>query len=281
MFFLLTILVVGGMRSLPGLVIATTALIVAREAFQQFEAYQLIIFGSLVTIVMLVAPDGLAGLAGRALRWVRRSIESGTRRPTAPAGARHPVADRSGAGLMALLEVRNLKRSFGGIEAVADVSFEVEEGAIHGLIGPNGSGKTTIFNVLSGYYAPSAGEIVFDGRSIGSRPPHEIVAARDRPHVPEPEAVPYAHGPGERPGGGDARRRAMVAACPRVPRRVAPIRHRRPQPGGRIVAAGWVRPSSLTFRSRACRMGGSAGSSSRVPWRVNPGSSCLMSRLPA
>jgi len=63
-------------------VIATTALIVAREAFQQFEAYQLIIFGSLVTIVMLVAPDGLAGLASRAVRWVRRTAESGTRRPT-------------------------------------------------------------------------------------------------------------------------------------------------------------------------------------------------------
>ena len=78
---------------------------------------------------------------------------------------------------MALLEVRNLKRSFGGIEAVADVSFDFEAGTIHGLIGPNGSGKTTIFNVLSGYYAPTAGQIMFDERSIGSLPPHRIVAA--------------------------------------------------------------------------------------------------------
>ena len=78
---------------------------------------------------------------------------------------------------MALLEVRSLKRSFGGIEAVADVSFDVAAGSIHGLIGPNGSGKTTIFNVLSGYYAPTAGQILFDGRSIGSKAPHQIVAA--------------------------------------------------------------------------------------------------------
>jgi len=85
MFFLLTILVVGGMRSLPGLVIATTVLIVAREAFQQFEAYQLIIFGSLVTIVMLVAPDGLAGIAGRAVRWGRKAASSGAPRPAPPA----------------------------------------------------------------------------------------------------------------------------------------------------------------------------------------------------
>jgi branched-chain amino acid transport system permease protein len=76
---------------------------------------------------------------------------------------------------MPLLEVRELKRSFGGIEAVAGVSFDVEAGSIHGLIGPNGSGKTTIFNVLSGYYAPTAGKILFDGRSIGSLPPHRIV----------------------------------------------------------------------------------------------------------
>jgi branched-chain amino acid transport system permease protein len=78
---------------------------------------------------------------------------------------------------MPLLEVRNLKRSFGGVEAVADVSFDVEAGSIHGLIGPNGSGKTTIFNVVSGYYAPTAGQILFEGRSIGSRAPHQIVAA--------------------------------------------------------------------------------------------------------
>jgi ABC-type branched-subunit amino acid transport system permease subunit len=85
MFFLLTILVVGGMRSLPGVAIAATALILAREAFQQFEAYQLIIFGSLVTIVMLVAPDGLAGIGNRMLKLVVRAMTSGPRRPTSQA----------------------------------------------------------------------------------------------------------------------------------------------------------------------------------------------------
>ena len=66
MFFLLTILVVGGMRSLPGVVVATIALILVRELFQQFEAYQLIVYGGLVVVVILVAPDGLAGLGNRA-----------------------------------------------------------------------------------------------------------------------------------------------------------------------------------------------------------------------
>ncbi len=76
MFFLLTILVVGGMRSLPGVVVATTALILVRELFQQFEAYQLIVYGSLVVLVMLVAPDGLAGLGSRAIRLVTRAAGS-------------------------------------------------------------------------------------------------------------------------------------------------------------------------------------------------------------
>ncbi len=85
MFFLLTILVVGGMRSLPGVVVATAVLILAREAFQQFEAYQLIIFGSLVVIVMLVAPDGLAGLASRTWKLVTKTARGGTQRRALPA----------------------------------------------------------------------------------------------------------------------------------------------------------------------------------------------------
>jgi branched-chain amino acid transport system permease protein len=82
MFFLLTILVVGGMRSLPGVVVATTALILVRELFQQFEAYQLIVYGGLVVVVILVAPDGLAGLGNRVKRAFARARSSRTQRPT-------------------------------------------------------------------------------------------------------------------------------------------------------------------------------------------------------
>jgi branched-chain amino acid transport system ATP-binding protein len=70
-----------------------------------------------------------------------------------------------------ILEVRDLKKSFGGIHAVDGVSFEVREGEILGLIGPNGSGKSTLFNCILGQLAPSAGEVRVDGRSItGLRP---------------------------------------------------------------------------------------------------------------
>jgi len=75
---------------------------------------------------------------------------------------------------MALLEVRGLRRTFGGLVAVDDLSFAVEDGEIAGLIGPNGSGKTTTFNLVTGFLKPDGGEAVFDGRTITSKKPYEI-----------------------------------------------------------------------------------------------------------
>ena len=71
----------------------------------------------------------------------------------------------------AVLEVRDVAKSFGGIRAVDGVSFDVREGEILGLIGPNGSGKSTLFNCILGQLPPSAGEVRIDGRAItGMRP---------------------------------------------------------------------------------------------------------------
>jgi branched-chain amino acid transport system ATP-binding protein len=73
--------------------------------------------------------------------------------------------------MSAVLEVRDLSKSFGGIAAVDGVSFEVQEGEILGIIGPNGSGKSTLFNCILGQLAPSAGEVRLDGKLVtGLRP---------------------------------------------------------------------------------------------------------------
>lgn len=64
---------------------------------------------------------------------------------------------------MALLEVKNLTKNFGGLTAVGDVSMELNEGELVGLIGPNGAGKTTLFNLLTGVYEPSEGTVTLDG----------------------------------------------------------------------------------------------------------------------
>ena len=77
---------------------------------------------------------------------------------------------------MSLLSVHNLFKSFGGLVAVAGVSFEVEESSIVGLIGPNGAGKTTVFNIITGNHRPNKGEVLFERMDITGKPPHEIVS---------------------------------------------------------------------------------------------------------
>ena len=75
---------------------------------------------------------------------------------------------------MSLLEVRNLRRDFFGLSAVAGVDLHVGDGEIVGLIGPNGAGKTTTFNLISGTIKPTAGNILFKGEDITALKPHEI-----------------------------------------------------------------------------------------------------------
>ncbi|MDR1709064.1 MAG: ABC transporter ATP-binding protein [Candidatus Accumulibacter sp.] len=75
---------------------------------------------------------------------------------------------------MPLLEISGLTQRFGGLQALTDFSFRMEEHELVGLIGPNGAGKTTVFNIVSGFYKPTEGEIVFDGRRINGLKPHAI-----------------------------------------------------------------------------------------------------------
>jgi branched-chain amino acid transport system ATP-binding protein len=73
------------------------------------------------------------------------------------------------------LVLRNVTRRFGGVVALDDVSFSVEQGEIAGLIGPNGAGKTTAFNVITRLYRPESGDVIFDGQSLLGTPPYKVV----------------------------------------------------------------------------------------------------------
>ena len=75
-----------------------------------------------------------------------------------------------------LLQLKAVGKSFGGLRALDNVSFSVAAGEIFAIIGPNGAGKTTLFNCIAGALRPTDGEILFDGRRIDGRPPHEICA---------------------------------------------------------------------------------------------------------
>jgi len=73
-----------------------------------------------------------------------------------------------------LLDVRGLRKEFGGLVAVSDVDFTIPRGSIRSLIGPNGAGKTTFFNMITGVYKPTAGRVLLDGEDITALPPHTV-----------------------------------------------------------------------------------------------------------
>jgi branched-chain amino acid transport system ATP-binding protein len=73
-----------------------------------------------------------------------------------------------------VLEITNITKTFGGLFAVNEVSFEVKEGEVVGLIGPNGAGKTTLLNLICGIYKPDSGLIRFGGTDITAHPPHQV-----------------------------------------------------------------------------------------------------------
>ena len=97
-----------------------------------------------------------------------------------PVQAGQPAASRN-----PLLSIRGLTIRFGGLAAVDGVDFDVMPGQIYSIIGPNGAGKTTVFNVITGIYKPSAGQILFNGRSIAGLTPEQRLEPWHRPHLPE------------------------------------------------------------------------------------------------
>ena len=138
---------------------------------------RLLIFGGLMALVVLFMPQGIVPVRRRAARPPPAPGRGRDRRRPPRGPARHARA-RGGAGrprrcrpAAPLLEVKGLEKRFGGLRAVDGCSFVVPEGSITALIGPNGSGKTTAFNLIDGTMRPSAGEVWFDGRRIdGLRP---------------------------------------------------------------------------------------------------------------
>lgn len=77
---------------------------------------------------------------------------------------------------MSILEIKHLTMRFGGLVAVSDFNLNLRKGVVAGLIGPNGSGKTTVFNVITGFYKPTEGEVILDGKPITSLKPDAITS---------------------------------------------------------------------------------------------------------
>ncbi|MFS8522568.1 MAG: branched-chain amino acid ABC transporter ATP-binding protein/permease [Micromonosporaceae bacterium] len=175
-------LLVGGRATLWGPVLGAFIVEPASEFANQYWGGngRLFLLGGVLVLIVIFLPQGiLPGLQALLARWRSRetaalvgarvddtggSLAAFTDRRRATAAPARPDGPRP------LLEVRDLVKHYGGVRAVDGCSFAVPEGSITGLIGPNGSGKTTVFNLIDGTVSPDRGEIIFDGRRIEKLP---------------------------------------------------------------------------------------------------------------
>jgi branched-chain amino acid transport system permease protein len=164
----LTMSLLGGVASPIGSAIGTGLLILIPEWLRFLKSVPglyLAIYGLSVILIIRFMPDGIWGFVAAAFERWRAQLK------TPPAAAALQLKPATVGGDI-VLEVTGLSKYFGGLKAVDGVDIAVKRGGVHALIGPNGSGKTTTLNVLSGLYKATAGKILLDGTDITNMPPH-------------------------------------------------------------------------------------------------------------
>lgn len=169
----LTMSLLGGVASPIGSAIGTGLLILIPEWLRFLKSVPglyLAIYGLSVILIIRYMPDGIWGFVTTFLDRFRRKVKL-------PAEGLPLVLAPARTGGEMVLEVTGLAKHFGGLKAVDDVDIAVRRGGVHALIGPNGSGKTTTLNVLSGLYSATAGRVLLDGTDITTMPPHLRAAA--------------------------------------------------------------------------------------------------------
>ena len=182
-----TMLVVGGTGSAVGAVLGTALLTALPEALRFLKEWYLVLYGVGVILIIIFIPEGLASLG---LRWRKQTPPDS--KGAANVSISNELLDSSNLSLPsidsrdkrtedALLVVQSVTQTFGGLTALDGVSVSVLPGTIHAVIGPNGSGKTTFLNVLSGAYTPDTGSVTLLGKELmGERPSAIAVAGMSR-----------------------------------------------------------------------------------------------------
>jgi branched-chain amino acid transport system permease protein len=182
----LAMLVLGGSGSIPGAVIGGALLTLLPEWLRFLRDAYMAVNAAAIILIMIFMPTGIAGLVRAARnKWFGGDRQEAARPPSTEISAamRARVLDglskkhaQTGAKDGVVVQIRDLAKHFGGLKAVDGVDIDVRKGAIHALIGPNGSGKTTILNMLSGLYVPTGGKISFKGADITGKAPHVIAS---------------------------------------------------------------------------------------------------------
>lgn len=169
----LTMALLGGVASPIGAAIGTGLLILIPEWLRFLKSVPglyLAIYGLFVILIVRFMPDGIWGFVQDIVtRWRARTP------PHVASPALHLAPAKTGGDVV--LEVTGLSKHFGGLKAVDKVDLSVRRGSVHALIGPNGSGKTTTLNMLSGLYKTTAGKIVLDGTDVTDMPAHQRTAS--------------------------------------------------------------------------------------------------------
>jgi branched-chain amino acid transport system permease protein len=187
---MLVMTVLGGNGSAIGSIVGATLLTLLPEMLRFLKDSYMMFYAAGIVLIMIFMPSGIAGLVKsmpvslRLRAWWNADSTAALQQvaantppsKNAKADSRSfKVGDCSGSGEV-MLTVKGLAKHFGGLKAVDGVDMQVRRGEIQALIGPNGSGKTTILNMLSGLYVPSAGEIILEGKAIGGLKPHIITS---------------------------------------------------------------------------------------------------------
>jgi branched-chain amino acid transport system permease protein len=159
-------ILIGGRGSILGPLLGTIILTVLPEFAAPLVAWSTFLYAALLLVIVLAMPGGIADLLDYKNR---RPLEQ--HREIIPRPELLPrVLDRTAEAGPLTLE--HIQLSFGGVRAIDGLDLEIRPGEVHGLIGPNGSGKTTTLNVISGYYTPDAGQTRLHGSVLTPRAPH-------------------------------------------------------------------------------------------------------------
>ncbi|MCX4147982.1 MULTISPECIES: ATP-binding cassette domain-containing protein [Paraburkholderia] len=163
---ILIVVVLGGRGSIPGVILGAVIVAGLPEVLRFLNLWRIFGFAIGLVILMLLRPQGLWPAPLRRVAAPRASTGDPEALPP-----REKVTDEI------LLDVRNMQRRFGGVQAVGGISFTVRNGEILSLIGPNGAGKTTVFNCMTGVIRPTGGQVLWRGASLAGGAPHRIVHA--------------------------------------------------------------------------------------------------------
>ena len=165
----------GGVGTVWGPVIGALTLVPLSEILHaqlgdRFPGIQGVVYGLAIIAVILIAPEGVV--------WRWREMRQ-RRAPAPPPQAKPALSalpSEAGPRGEVILDVRGVSKSFGGLQAVSDVTLQVRRNEILGIIGPNGAGKTTLFNLLNGYLRPDRGSVRIGGKEAAGLQPYDICA---------------------------------------------------------------------------------------------------------